>query len=155
MPLRALLLALLSLAAPGCGVILGYAGAQPVQVHTNPEGAAVYLDEVLQPQVSPCTLELDPTRSHYVRANLGELKGGRAVKKTLRVGIAVIDGFLTLGIGLVVDTLTGAIYRFEPEMALGLGAAPTSPSQVSAAAPCPTCSEPRGDAAVCPHCGMR
>lgn len=153
MPLR--LLALLLLCTPGCGVILGYASAQPVQVRTNPEGAAVYVDEVLQPQVSPTTVELDPTKSHYVRATLGELKGGRAVKKTLRVGIAVIDGFLTLGIGLLVDTLTGALYQFEPEMTIGLGAAPAVARPAGTGAPCPICSEPRGDAAVCPHCGMR
>lgn len=154
MPARLLLLALLLLLGPGCGVILGYAGPQPVLVRTTPEAAAVYVNEVLQPQVSPCTVQLDPTRSHYVRATLGELKGGRGVKKTLRVGIAVIDGFLTLGIGLLVDTLTGALYAFEPEMTIGLGAVAAQPSS-SQLAPCPVCGEPRGDADPCPHCGMR
>lgn len=150
---RLLLLACLAL-LPGCGVILGYAGAQPLQVSTDPPGAAVFVNEVAHPAVTPCTLELSPQETYFLRVVLGDRKGHRNVHKGLRVGVAVCDGVFTLGLGLLVDYFTGALYGFEPAVGFDLTRRQDL-APAPKAAPCPICGEPRGDTTPCPHCGMR
>lgn len=138
---------------PGCGVILGYAGDQPLSVATDPAGAAVFVNEVAETAVTPCTLQLRPTQTYFLRVVLGDRKGHRSVHKGLRVGVAVCDGVFTLGIGLLVDYFTGALYWFEPAVHFDLNRRPEP--ETARAAPCPICGEPRGAADPCPHCGMR
>lgn len=157
--------------APGCATILGKAGNQSVDVTTTPPGAELIVDGVPTSKTSPGQIEISPREDHSVQAVLGEAKASRAIRKTVRIWAVVVDGLLTLGIGVFVDYMTGALYQFEPKVHLNLGVAPPpspTPSnsggssthvspltpQPAAQTPCKVCGEPRGDVAPCPHCGM-
>lgn len=149
------LLWLLLLPTAGCGVILGHAGGQELRVTTSPAGAAVIVNEVPNPEVSPCLLTLSPTQTYAVRVVLGDRKASRMVRKSLRFGVAVCDAIFTAGLGLLVDYFTGALYWFQPEMNFDLTPRPpTTPGGPTLAA-CPVCGEARGEASPCPHCGVR
>ncbi len=165
-----------ALTPSGCGTIFGMAADQDVQINSKPEGARIFLNGVDSGKTTNTTLELDPSREHNVYATLGDMKSGSsAIRRKVRVLIVVLDGFLTAGLGLFVDYLTGALYEFEPDrIQLNLGIAPVSPSTQPqpqpqpqprpqpqpqpqpqpTASPCPICGEPRGNASPCPHCGM-
>lgn len=162
----ALLCLPLALGAPGCGVILGYAGPQPVQVMTDPSGAAVFVGGVQHDQPSPTTVGINPKKPERIRAVLGDMKNETSVTRKLRIGVLLCDFFFTAGIGALVDYLTGAMYAPTERVTLNLGAMPVSQSPAreggvgvevgasSDAAPCAVCGEPRGDESPCPHCGM-
>ncbi|RMG15040.1 MAG: hypothetical protein D6731_09265 [Planctomycetota bacterium] len=152
----------LLLGGPGCGIILGYGTPQPVKVVTNPEGAKVSYNGIpFDESVTPCVLHLHPSKEYTIQAVLGEQKGQGYVKKQIRIPVAVMDGVFTLGIGLLIDYLSGSLYSLTPSVVLNLGKSPP-PSGSSASsgsgqkdlAPCPICGEPRGDETPCPYCGM-
>jgi len=165
------LLALVAL--PGCGVIFGYAGPQPVKVLTNEEGegAIIYVDGIkTEPEVrAPGEVMIQIKGSHTVEARKDGMMKASQVGKDIRLDIVLLD-ILTLGIGHLVDYLTGAMYRFDSPITLNLGRAPepvptqpiqtthpTDPSQPVEPVdltPCPICGEPRGNETPCPHCGM-
>lgn len=171
------LLTLSMIVAPGCATIMGKAADQPVEVVTQPPGAALSVNGVASSATSPGTVHLDPEGDHSVTAQLGEAKATRSVRKTIRIWAVLVDGILTGGIGVLVDYMTGALYQFEPRIQLNLGVAPppsppappptahnnnnnggaqqSSSTNVLTQAPCRVCGEPRGDAATCPHCGMQ
>lgn len=161
-PLAVVLALVLALGSPGCGVILGYAGPQPVQVTTDPTGAAVFVGGIQQDQLSPTTVGINPKKPERIRAVLGDLKNETSVGRELRVGVLLCDFFFSLGIGALVDYLTGAMYAPSPAVTLNLGKTPVSNSSStrpddtdrSDLTPCPLCGEPRGDETPCPHCGM-
>lgn len=157
----------LLLGAPGCGLVLGYGGPQPVNVTTNPEGAELIVDGMPHPEKAPTTVYLHPKEVHQLRARTPDGKeGATAVSKTVRIDVVVLDAVLTLGIGILVDFLSGSLYRLNSPVQINLGSAPvrtaasgaaatdTTASAAADAAPCPICNEPRGDVSPCPHCGL-
>ncbi len=163
----------LLLGAPGCGLVLGYGGPQPVNVTTNPEGAELIVDGMPHAEKAPTTVYLHPKKTHQLRARTPDGKeGATAISKTVRIDVVVLDAVLTLGIGILVDFLSGSLYRLNSPVQINLGSAPpvsaadngggaasgssgagaTGPA--ADAAPCPICNEPRGDVTPCPHCGL-
>lgn len=156
----------------GCGVIRGYGKPQPVQVVTVPEGATLVIDGVPWATPAPCEVLLHPKSNHHIVAKTADGKSGATtINKKIRTDVVILDGVLTLGIGLLVDYLSGSLYELQPAVAINLGSAPARPTQPAAggttttttttnvvpaadAAPCSICGEPRGDVARCPHCGM-
>ena len=173
-------LCLTTVFGPGCATILGKAGAQPVEVVTNPPGARILVDGALTEVMSPGTVEMSPKEEHSVGAVLGEAKAQSAVKKKIRLWAVIFDVIPGCGIALLVDYLTGALYALEPQVKLNLGVAPppmvygnndprpngTNPGQANPPpsggtrdlldpqAACKVCGEPRGNQTPCPHCGM-
>ena len=160
---------ILSLSTSGCGLIFGYGGKQPVQIITSPEGAQLIVDGVpWDGELSPTTVELHPKQDHSIVAKLPDGSSGQThVNKELRIDVVVLDGFLTLGIGLLIDYMSGSLYKFRSPIHINLGKAPPpsppSPPPViptsttgttATSAPCAICGEPRGDVTPCPHCGM-
>ncbi len=159
----------LVLNSSGCGLILGYGGLQPVQVTTNPEGAELIADGVPQEQRAPTQVMLHPKTEHTITARTEDGKTGAThIGKTVRIDVVVLDAVLTLGIGLLVDYMSGSLYKLRSPVNINLGTAPPPTAGVTAtpaagtgtaapaadAAPCPICNEPRGDVSPCPHCGM-
>ena len=157
----------------GCGVIRGYGNLQPVQVVTVPEGATLVVDGVPWDTPTPCQVMLHPKSNHHIIAKTADGKSGATtINKKIRTDVVILDGVLTLGIGLLVDYLSGSLYELQPAVAINLGAAPprvdppktggttsttttTTVGPAPDAAPCSICGEPRGDVATCPHCGMQ
>lgn len=185
---RTALLALALTVAPlaGCGTILGYGRDQTITVHTDPQGADLYVNSVPANAKSPAELSFDPAKDgHRVDARLmtprGEVKNGTSIIKKTRLPVVLLDAFLTGGLGLVVDYITGALYSFEPRVSIsmpreplvvppppppqqqpdrtgpqaGTGQTrPEPPPGPRAMAPCFLCNEPRGEQVPCPHCGV-
>jgi hypothetical protein len=167
-PLLLATVAALCLSTSGCGLIFGYGAPQPVTVVTTPEGASLTVDGVPHTEgLSPTTVLLHPKDDHTIAAKLPDGSAGQThIGKILRTDVVILDGILTLGIGLLVDYLSGSLYMFKPSVQINLGKAPpprpaspppsttTSGGPAPGAAPCAICDEPRGDVTPCPHCGM-
>lgn len=156
---------LLTLATPGCGLIM-LTTHQPVEVVTDPEGAELYVDGKKHDEVGPTTISVFRGQDHKLDAKLGDKKGGTSLTQRLVIPVVLLD-FCTLGVGLLIDYISGTLYDFEPSVKINLGKAPppsaarapvpapAKPTPPSAdAAPCSLCGEPRGDESPCPHCGM-
>lgn len=107
--------------APGCGTIFGLAFDRELEVVTNPPGAALRVDAIPISATAPGTVLLDPAAEHRVDAHLGDLHGGTQVTRSTRTGIVVLNIFLTAGLGLWIDYLTGALYHFPDRVVLNLG----------------------------------
>lgn len=161
------LLAVAMLVSPGCATLLGKSADQSVSVTTTPPGANLSVNGIPTSATSPGEIEISPSGDHSVSAQLGEAKASRAIRKTVRIWSVVVNGVLTLGLGVFVDYMTGAMYQFEEKVHLNLGVAPpptpmpdaggaqaTTHQQNLLQAPCKVCGEPRGNATPCPHCGM-
>lgn len=165
----------LGLTLSGCGVIFGYGGDQPVAVTTTPEGASVEVDGIpIKDGITPTTIYIHPKADHHVSVKMeGFATASRTLTKTIRTDVVIMDAVLTLGIGLLVDYLSGSLYRFEESVRLPMGKVQisrpqpppvrtnnngnnggTKPKVDPNADPCTICGEPRGDASPCPHCGI-
>lgn len=174
--------ALLVAAAPGCGSVLGYSSDAELNVLTNPGGAALFVDSMPREGRSPCVVLLDPAEEHRVEARVEDLRGGSQVKRSVRVGVVFGNIVLTLGLGLIVDYMNGALFHFPSHVVLNLGrtterddrplaaqyppapalmphAAPAAARQAEAppaspAAPCSICGEPTAADQTCRQCGQ-
>lgn len=160
------------LASAGCGVIFGYGGPQPIKVASSPEGCIVEVDGVAVEAVTPTTITVHPKADHTISVKKkGYISANRTVTKVIRTDIVILDAVLTLGIGLLVDYMSGALYRLDESVKLNLGKVsavakkdpvvkPTKPTGTTKpkvdpnAEPCTICGEPRGDVSPCPHCGI-
>ncbi len=107
--------------APGCGTIFMLGADREVQVVTNPAGAVISIDSLPAGATSPSTVLLDPADEHRVDAQLDDLHGGTQVTRSTRTGIVVLDIVFTLGLGLWIDWLTGAMYHFPERVVVNLG----------------------------------
>lgn len=107
--------------APGCGTILSLGEDRQVEVVTNPAGAALAVDSIPTGVTSPGTIHLDPAREHRIDAALDDMKGGTQVTRSTRTGIVILDIVFTLGLGLWIDWLTGAMYHFPDRVIVNLG----------------------------------
>ena len=159
----ALLTAALLTFSPGCGLLL-FSTHQPVEITTHIDGAEIYLDGKLQDELTPGTISVSRKGTHRVDVKLGDQSGGTTLTQTLMIPVGLMD-FCTLGIGLLIDYITGTLYEFPLSVRVPLGKAPppsvgttptgvTPPTPSADAEPCALCGEPRGDATPCPHCGI-
>lgn len=113
----------------GCGTVFGLAGDHDVKIHTRPPGATLYVNDIPHDaEVSPCKIGFSPGRNHVIEAKLrqrsgAEVKGKTTLTRELRMGVVVLNAIFTGGLGLIVDWMSGALYRFEKEhVVLNLGA---------------------------------
>ncbi|MCO5170590.1 MAG: hypothetical protein M9894_30020 [Planctomycetes bacterium] len=111
-------------AGPGCGSIVGLAADREVRVVTNPAGAALFVDGAPVNATGPAVVLLDPAEEHRVEARLDGMQAGTQVTRSTRTGVVIANVFLTLGLGLWIDWLTGALYTFPDKVVLNLGRAP-------------------------------
>jgi hypothetical protein len=156
-----LLAALLALSTPGCGLLM-FSTHQAVEINTD-EGALLTIDGKKHDKPAPTTISVHRGKEHRVEAVLGDLRGGTTLAQRLMIPVVLMD-FCTLGIGLLVDYISGTLYEFEPSVRINLGKAPpptvstpttsTTPPPTVEADPCSMCGEPRGDETPCPHCGF-
>ena len=137
------------------------------KVITAPEGATIEVDGEKQKKPSPNTIYVSPDGDHYITATKeGFTTAGRQVEKQIRTLVVICDGVLTAGIGLLVDYLTGALYKLDTQVKLNLGKF-VEPKEVKPdpktkptngkpenKKPCTVCGEARGDVSPCPHCGI-
>ncbi len=107
--------------APGCGTIFMLGSDREVEVITNPPGAALAVDSIPAGASSPGVVRLDPAREHRIDAQLEDMRGGTQIKRSTRTGIVILDIVFTLGLGLWIDWLTGAMYHFPDSVVVNLG----------------------------------
>jgi hypothetical protein len=156
--MRRVSLVLLSLVlafAPGCGTLVGLAADRNVAVTTNPPGAQLLVDSSSTNQASPATLALDPADEHRIEARLDDMHSVTQVTRSTRTGVIIADVFLTAGLGLWIDYLTGALYWFPDRVTLNLGRVyPVVPPLAQEYPPAPALM-PRTDPAAPPakHAG--
>lgn len=160
--------------APGCGVIFGYGGPQPVQINIAPEDvpdAMIFADGQKTDIKAPGVVHLHPKAEHTVEVRAADgRKGQTAITKRIRLDIVLLD-ILTVGIGHLVDYLSGSLYALNNAVTIPLGKyeVPPVPTNTNPPpqntgpdtsttnvldTPCPICGEPRGNVSPCPHCGM-
>lgn len=108
-------------AGPGCGSIVGLASDREVRVVTNPGGAALFVDGTPVNATGPAVVHLDPAYEHRIEARLDGMQAGTQVTRSTRTGVVIANVFLTLGLGLWIDWLTGALYKFPDRVVLNLG----------------------------------
>lgn len=178
----ALVCALLVVVAPGCGSILGYAGDQELHVLTNPGGAELLVGSIPRQGLSPCVVLLDPAAEHRIEARFEDLRGSSQVTRSVRTGVVIGNIALTLGLGLLVDYVNGALFHFPERLVLNLGrmharddrplaaqyppapqlmlhSDPVAPARQQQAAPasdepCSICGEPTSADQTCRQCGQ-
>ena len=106
--------ALLSLCSPGCATIMTGSGSdQNVRVHSNPSGAAVYVDGQYRGE-SPVSVALDRRNDHYVRI---EMPGYQTYEQEIHTGFNgwVVGNVLVGGlIGTGMDAVSGASQALYP-----------------------------------------
>lgn len=131
-----LLLLLASLSLSGCGTIFGLGADQDVFVVTRPPGATLELNHVpLVGLLTPCTVSADTAENQrlvvtYTDANGRVLTGRTTFAREVRSWVVLLDGVFTLGLGLLVDWATGAMYRFDREqVVVNLGKVEFAPPQ--------------------------
>jgi hypothetical protein len=134
-PAIALLVALV-LVHPGCGTLLGLATERDVFIITNPSGANLFANgSPCNGALSPTTVALDPAEEWRVDARLDDLKGGTQITRSRRIGVVIADVVFTVGLGLWIDYLSGAMYYFPDRVILNLGKSEFSPSTLAASGP--------------------
>ncbi len=121
----------LVLSLSGCGTIFGLGGHQEIEILSNPPGARLYVDGTATPVLTPGQIAVDPAEEHRVDARLHAMRGGTQLHRSVRVWLVIVDGLLTLGMGLPFDYYSGALYHFPERIVLNLGeqGAPT-PSEL-------------------------
>lgn len=107
--------------APGCGTIFLLGTDREVRVVTNPPGAALAVDAIPSGVTAPGVVLLDPAREHRVDARLDDMRGGTQITRSVRTGIVILNVVFTLGFGLWIDWLTGAMYYFPDQVVVNLG----------------------------------
>lgn len=118
------LLALVTLAlAPGCGTLVGLGGDREVRVASNPDGVSLLVDGRATGLTTPCVVSLDPAEEHRLDGRDDDMFGGTQVHRSTRVGVVICDVIFTLGFGLWIDYLTGAMYRFPDAVVINVGRA--------------------------------
>ena len=125
-PLVLVLLAATVILAPGCGVIFGYGSPQEVKVvalgpdRAPIDGLKIADQGRILDQTTPGPVFLHPKENHSISiADERYYSGQHTVKKSVRVDVVILDA-LTLGIGLLVDSLSGSLYALEPQVTLNI-----------------------------------
>jgi hypothetical protein len=110
----------------GCGVIFGYGNPQPVQVLAKlpdgqfVEGLAVANRGRPVEGTSGGTVYLHPAEEHLLTiADPSYRSTQQTIVRKIRIEIALLDA-LTLGIGLLVDYLSGSLYKLQPDVMIGI-----------------------------------
>jgi hypothetical protein len=129
-PTRTLLLACLAATVvlqTGCGVIFGHGSLQPVKVIARlPSGETVEglkvkdKDGTVLDQVTPGPVMLHPKPKHSLSIDDDRYYSGQqAITKTIRTEIVILDA-LTLGIGLLVDYLSGSLHSLDATITIAI-----------------------------------
>jgi hypothetical protein len=167
----------------GCGTIFFRFKKQPVFLTTVPEGASYSVDGgPWSGEKTPCKVMIQPNAEHKIALQLIQEDGTKLLgsvdePRSVRIAIIICDSLLTLGIGLLVDWLTGALFYFpnrRPEVTLqpegGASPARTPEPAEPSVEPTPTadpalraektqsciiCGEPRVRGKPCGSCGAR
>lgn len=120
------ILILILLLQSGCGVIFGYGNPQPVQVLAKlpdgqfVEGLAVVNRGRPVEGTSGGTVHLHPSEEHLLSISDPRYRSTQqTIVRKIRIEIALLDA-LTLGIGLLVDYLSGSLYELQPDVMIGI-----------------------------------
>lgn len=120
------ILILILLLQSGCGVIFGYGNPQPVQVLAKlPDGQFVEGLAVVNrgrpiEGTSGGTVHLHPSEEHLLSISDPRYRSTQqTIVRKIRIEIALLDA-LTLGIGLLVDYLSGSLYELQPDVMIGI-----------------------------------
>ena len=110
----------------GCGVMFGYGNPQPVQVLAKlpdgqfVEGLAIANRGRPVEGTSGGTIYLHPAEEHLITiADPAYRSTQQTIVRKIRIEIALLDA-LTLGIGLLVDYLSGSLYSIQPDVMIGV-----------------------------------
>jgi len=110
----------------GCGVIFGYGNPQPVQVLAKlpdgqfVEGLAIANRGRPVEGTSGGTVYLHPAEEHLLTISDPDYRSTQqTIVRKIRIEIALLDA-LTLGIGLLVDYLSGSLYSIQPDVMIGV-----------------------------------
>lgn len=121
-----LTLVLTVLSQSGCGVIFGYGNPQPVQVLAKlpdgqfVEGLAVANRGRPLEGKSGGAVYLHPAEEHLLTISDPAYRSTQqTIVRKIRIEIALLDA-LTLGIGLLVDYLSGSLYSLQPDVMIGI-----------------------------------
>jgi hypothetical protein len=172
----------LAVALSGCGSIIGLGGDRELRVSSTPDGARLLVDGRTGDQTAPCVVLLDPAEEHRIDGRLDDMRGGTQIHRSTRVGVVIADIVFTAGLGLWIDYLTGAMYRFPDAVMLHVGRThmpepgadefPPAPHLMPATDPyapamtsrttnvldagraCAVCEEPFGRGDTCQSCGV-
>ncbi|MGE0709763.1 MAG: hypothetical protein AB7N76_21920 [Planctomycetota bacterium] len=111
----------------GCGVIFGYGSPQEVKVFArlpngqNVDGLKIKdKDGTVLDQVTPGPVLLHPKPEHSLTiVDERYYSAQQAVTKKIRIDVVILDA-LTLGIGLLVDYLSGSLYSLDSAVTINL-----------------------------------
>lgn len=110
----------------GCGVIFGYGNPQPVEVLAKlPDGQFVKGLAIANrgrpvEGLSGGTVFLHPDQEHLLTISDPAYRSTQqTVVRKIRLEIALLDA-LTLGIGLLVDYLSGSLYSLQADVMIGV-----------------------------------
>lgn len=110
----------------GCGVIFGYGNPQPVEVFAKLPGGetvaglAVSDRSKILEWKSGETVYLHPAEEHSISIEDPAYRSSQQkIVKKIRIEIALLDA-LTLGIGLLVDYLSGSLYSLQPDVTISI-----------------------------------
>ena len=73
--------------------------------------------------MAPTTVSVFRGKDHRVEATLGDQRGSTTLAQRLMIPVVLLD-FCTLGIGLLIDYVSGTLYDFQPSVRINLGKAP-------------------------------
>lgn len=127
-PLFLALLSALVILQPGCGVIFGYGNPQPVRVIARVQSTGEEIeglkvkdkDGTVLEQTTPGPVYLHPKADHSLSIDDPRYRStGQNIRKTTRIGIVILDA-LTLGIGLIVDYLSGALNQMPDHVVINM-----------------------------------
>lgn len=103
--------------ALGCGSIIT-GNHQTVTVTSEPAGAEVRAGQGSIPYWTPASVKLSRRQSYVLTIELpGYTPATVAVERRVQPAIVALDIVATAGTGLVVDLLTGSLYRLAPATA--------------------------------------
>lgn len=110
----------------GCGVMFGYGNPQPVEVfaklpggETVPGLAISDRGKILEWK-SGEKVFLHPSEEHSISIEDPAYRSSQQkIVKKIRIEIAILDA-LTLGIGLLVDYLSGSLYSLQPDVTISI-----------------------------------
>ena len=109
------LVATLSTALTGCGVIFG-GSTETIRVGSTPRGATIVAEPTVGTSTAPTALELPRKDSYVITATLDGYEPAEAtIRKGMRGGILALDILFTGLIGVVVDAATGGWWDLSPD----------------------------------------
>lgn len=102
------------LLSTGCIGIIVNGSSEEVTFNSSPAGAEVSIDGVFA-GVTPLSVDLSRGESHTAEISLnGYENEDFRIRKSASGGIIIADIFLTGGIGLIIDFVTGGMYNLNP-----------------------------------------